>query len=133
MPFTTEDAHFMGQAIRLAERGMNSTHPNPRVGCVLVRDGAVVGEGWHERAGGPHAEVLALRDAGDAARGATAYVSLEPCSHYGRTPHCVDALIAAGVRRVIAAMTDPNPLVSGKGMEILAAAGIKTAVGLLEA
>ena len=133
MPFTAEDAQFMAQAIRLAERGMNSTHPNPRVGCVLVRDGAVVGEGWHEWAGGPHAEVLALRDAGDAARGATAYVSLEPCSHYGRTPPCVDGLVAAGVSRVIAAMTDPNPLVSGKGMEILAAADIETAVGLLEA
>ena len=133
MPFTTEDARFMAQAIRLAERGINSTHPNPRVGCVLVRDGAVIGEGWHERAGGAHAELLALRNAGGAARGATAYVSLEPCSHYGRTPPCVDALIAAGVRRVIAAMTDPNPLVSGKGMEILAAVGIETAVGLLEA
>ena len=133
MPFTAEDAHFMAQAIRLAERGMNSTHPNPRVGCVLVREGAVVGEGWHERAGGPHAEVLALLDAGDAARGATAYVSLEPCSHYGRTPPCVDGLVAAGVSRVIAAMTDPNPLVSGKGMAILAAAHIETAIGLLEA
>ncbi len=133
MPFTADDARLMAQAIRLAERGLNTTHPNPRVGCVLVRDGAVVGEGWHERSGDPHAEVLALRNAGDAARGAAAYASLEPCSHHGRTPPCVDGLIAAGVSRVVAAMTDPNPLVSGKGMEILAAAGIETAVGLLEA
>ena len=123
----------MAQALRLAERGLNTTHPNPRVGCVLVRDGVVVGEGWHERAGGPHAEVVALRNAGEAARGAVAYVSLEPCSHHGRTPPCTEGLIAAGVSRVVAAMTDPNPLVSGKGLDSLAAAGIETAVGLLGA
>ena len=127
------DAHFMAQAIRLAERGLNTTSPNPRVGCVLVREGVVVGEGWHERAGGPHAEVVALTHAGEKAQGATAYVSLEPCSHHGRTPPCADALINAGVVRVVAAMTDPNPLVSGKGLARLAAAGIETSVGLLEA
>ena len=133
MPFTADDTRFMAQALRLAERGLNTTHPNPRVGCVLVRDGVVVGEGWHERAGGPHAEVVALRNAGEAARGAVAYVSLEPCSHHGRTPPCTEGLIAAGVSRVVAAMTDPNPLVSGRGLDSLAAAGIETAVGLLGA
>ena len=132
MSFTAEDSHFMAQALRLAERGLNSTSPNPRVGCVLVRDGLVVGEGWHERAGGPHAEVMALHQAGEAARGATAYVSLEPCNHQGRTPACTEALIDAGISRVIAALTDPNPLVSGKGLDRLAAAGMDTAVGLLE-
>jgi diaminohydroxyphosphoribosylaminopyrimidine deaminase/5-amino-6-(5-phosphoribosylamino)uracil reductase len=132
MPFTPDDARFMAQAIRLAERGMNTTSPNPRVGCVLVRNGEVVGEGWHERAGGPHAEVMALREAGEAARGAVAYVSLEPCSHYGRTPPCAEGLVNAGVGRVLAAMADPNPLVSGKGLAWLAAAGVETSVGLLE-
>lgn len=128
--FTPEDAAYMARAIRLAERGMNTTHPNPRVGCVLVRAGRVVGEGWHARAGGPHAEIEAIRAAGSEARGATAYVSLEPCSHYGRTPPCAEALITAGVSRVVAAMTDPNPLVAGKGLQMLEAAGISTAVGL---
>jgi len=123
----------MSQAIRLAHRGFSTTHPNPRVGCVLVKDGQVVGEGWHERAGEPHAEIYALRAAGEAARGATAYVSLEPCSHHGKTPPCADALIAAGVSRVVAAMQDPNPRVAGQGLAKLAAAGIDTAVGLLEA
>ncbi len=132
MPHTPEDARFMALALRLAELGMNTTHPNPRVGCVLVRDGVLVGEGWHERVGGPHAEVLALRKAGAAARGATVYVSLEPCCHHGKTPPCVEGLIKAGVSRVVAAMTDPNPLVSGKGLAMLAAAGIATSVGLLE-
>ena len=132
MPHTPEDARFMALALRLAGRGMNTTHPNPRVGCVLVRDGVVVGEGWHERVGGPHAEVLALRKAGAAARGATVYVSLEPCCHHGKTPPCVEGLIKAGVSRVVAAMTDPNPLVSGKGLAMVAAAGIETSVGLLE-
>ena len=123
----------MAQALRLAERGLYTTSPNPRVGCVLVRDGEVVGEGWHERTGEPHAEVLALRAAGNAARGATAYVTLEPCNHHGRTPPCSDALIAAGVARVAAAMQDPNPEVAGKGIAQLSAAGIAVDCGLMEA
>lgn len=130
--FSSEDCQFMARALRLAERGLLSTHPNPRVGCVLVRDGVVVGEGWHERAGGPHAEVVALRAAGEAALGSTAYVSLEPCSHYGRTPPCSEALIEAGIRRVVAAMQDPNPRVAGLGLAKLRAAGIEVTVGLLE-
>jgi len=122
----------MAQALRLAEHGLFTTTPNPRVGCVLVKDGLVVGEGWHEKAGEPHAEPLALRQAGAAARGATAYVTLEPCNHHGRTPPCADVLIAAGVARVVAAMNDPNPLVAGQGLEKLRAAGIEVASGLLE-
>lgn len=133
MKFTAADHEFMSRALRLAARGLYTTTPNPRVGCVLARDGAIVGEGWHEKAGGPHAEVFALQAAGDAARGATAYVTLEPCSHHGRTPPCADALIAAGVARVVAAMRDPNPLVAGQGMARLDAAGIATASGLMEA
>lgn len=123
----------MAQALRLAERGLYTTSPNPRVGCVLVRDGNVVGEGWHERAGEPHAEVLALRAAGDAARGATAYVTLEPCSHQGRTPPCADALIAASIARVAIAVQDPNPRVAGQGIATLVAAGIEAECGLMEA
>ncbi len=123
----------MAQALRLAERGLYTTTPNPRVGCVIVRDGRVVGEGWHARAGEPHAEVLALRQARGAARGATVYVTLEPCSHYGRTPPCAHALIDAGVTRVVAAMRDPNPQVCGRGVELLTLAGIRAEVGLLEA
>lgn len=130
--FSAADHAHMAEALRLAELGLYSTSPNPRVGCVLVKDGQVVGRGWHVRAGAPHAEVHALREAGAAARGATAYVTLEPCSHHGRTPPCADALIAAGVGRVVAAMTDPNPLVAGSGLQRLAAAGIATASGLLE-
>lgn len=126
------DHHHMARAIRLARNGLYSTHPNPRVGCVLVRDGEIVGEGWHRRAGGPHAEREALAAAGDRARGATAYVSLEPCCHHGRTPPCSDGLIQAGVTRVLAAMQDPNPLVAGKGMAQLAAAGVAVQSGLLE-
>ncbi|MCB4359434.1 bifunctional diaminohydroxyphosphoribosylaminopyrimidine deaminase/5-amino-6-(5-phosphoribosylamino)uracil reductase RibD [Quatrionicoccus australiensis] len=132
MSFTAVDHGMMARALQLAERGLWTTSPNPRVGCVLVRDGEIVGEGWHEKAGEPHAEVHALRQAGEKAKGATAYVTLEPCSHYGRTPPCAEALIKAGVARVIAAMTDPNPLVAGKGLALLEAAGIKTASGLLE-
>ncbi len=120
----------MRRALQLAARGY--THPNPMVGCVLVRDGAVVGEGWHRLAGGPHAEAAALAAAGDRARGATAYVTLEPCCHFGRTPPCADALIAAGVRRVVAAVRDPNPKVSGGGIERLRAAGVQVDVGLME-
>ena len=126
------DSQWMAQALRLAERGLYTTSPNPRVGCVLVRESRVVGEGWHERAGEPHAEVHALRAAGKLARGATAYVTLEPCSHHGRTPPCADALIAAGVSRVVAAMQDPNPLVAGQGLKKLRAAGIEVECGLME-
>lgn len=132
MSFSAVDHGMMARALQLAERGLWTTSPNPRVGCVIVRDGVIVGEGWHEKAGEPHAEVHALRAAGDLARGATAYVTLEPCSHYGRTPPCAEALIAAGVSRVVAAMRDPNPLVAGKGLAMLEAAGIETACGLLE-
>ena len=128
-----EDYGFIARALRLAERGLYTTTPNPRVGCVIVRDGTVVGEGWHERAGEPHAEIHALRAAGDRARGATVYVSLEPCCHHGRTPPCVDALIEAGVARTVAAMQDPNPRVAGAGLARLRAAGIETAAGVLEA
>lgn len=128
--FDAADRHVMTQALALAERGMYTTTPNPRVGCVIVRDGVVVGEGWHECAGGPHAEVAALRAAGLRARGATAYVTLEPCCHHGRTPPCTQALIDAGVARVIAAMPDPNPRVAGKGLEALRGAGIDVACGL---
>ncbi|EHQ52197.1 riboflavin biosynthesis protein RibD [Ectothiorhodospira sp. PHS-1] len=122
----------MGRALQLARRGLYTTDPNPRVGCVVVRDGHVLGEGFHVRAGEPHAEVLALAHAGEAARGATAYVTLEPCSHHGRTPPCVDALLRAGVGRVVVAMTDPNPLVAGRGLERLREAGVAVAVGLME-
>lgn len=132
MSFSAVDHGMMARALQLAERGLWTTSPNPRVGCVIVRDGLIVGEGWHEKAGEPHAEVHALRAAGEQARGATAYVTLEPCSHYGRTPPCAEALIAAGVSRVVAAMRDPNPLVAGKGLAMLEAAGIETACGLLE-
>jgi len=126
------DTHHMARALRLAARGLNTTTPNPRVGCVIVRDGQVVGEGWHVRAGEAHAEAHALQAAGDAARGATAYVTLEPCSHHGRTPPCADALVRAGVARVVAAMQDPNPLVGGQGLARLAAAGIAITCGVLE-
>ncbi|MEH6784547.1 MAG: bifunctional diaminohydroxyphosphoribosylaminopyrimidine deaminase/5-amino-6-(5-phosphoribosylamino)uracil reductase RibD [Alcanivorax jadensis] len=131
--FTRLDHQYMARALQLAEQGLYTTDPNPRVGCVLVRDGEIVGEGFHARAGEPHAERHALAAAGDRARRATAYVTLEPCSHTGRTGPCADALVAAGVARVIAAMEDPNPLVAGNGMQTLAAAGIETASGLLEA
>ena len=131
-PGTAADHAHMARALALAEQGLFSTSPNPRVGCVLVRDGVVVGEGWHVRAGEPHAEVHALRAAGEAARGATAYVTLEPCSHHGRTPPCAEALVAAGVARVVAAMRDPNPQVSGGGIHLLTLAGIQAEVGLLE-
>lgn len=130
--FTAVDHGMMARALQLAERGLWTTSPNPRVGCVLVSNGKIVGEGWHEKAGEAHAEVNALRAAGAQARGATAYVTLEPCSHFGRTPPCAEALITAGVARVVAAMTDPNPLVAGQGTALLQAAGIATASGLLE-
>jgi len=132
MAFSCADYGFMAHALRLAERGLYTTTPNPRVGCVLVREDRVVGEGWHERAGEAHAEIAALKEAGTKATGATAYVSLEPCSHHGRTPPCTDALIAAKVTRVVAAMQDPNPQVSGSVIEKLRAAGIAAEVGVLE-
>jgi len=125
------DREYMGRALALAGRALYTTSPNPRVGCVLVKNGEVVGEGWHEAAGQAHAEINALRQAGEGSRGATAYVTLEPCNHQGRTPPCTDALIAAGVARVVAAMQDPNPLVSGQGFARLAQAGIQVDQGLL--
>jgi diaminohydroxyphosphoribosylaminopyrimidine deaminase/5-amino-6-(5-phosphoribosylamino)uracil reductase len=130
--FSGADHRYMARALQLAEQGLYTTDPNPRVGCVLVRAGEVVGEGAHLKAGEPHAEVHALRMAAARAEGATAYVTLEPCSHQGRTPPCADALLKAGVARVVAAMEDPNPQVAGRGLARLAAAGIATAVGLLE-
>lgn len=133
MHATADDHRWMARALELAERGLFTTTPNPRVGCVIVRDGRCVGEGWHVRAGEPHAEVHALAMAGEAARGATAYVTLEPCSHHGRTPPCAEALVRAGVGRVVAAMEDPNPLVAGRGLARLREAGIATLSGVLEA
>lgn len=131
--FTKADHQHMAEAIRLAWRGLYTTHPNPRVGCVLVKEGQIVGRGWHQIAGEGHAEVNALRQAGPAAQGATAYVSLEPCSHHGKTPPCAGALIQAGVAKVISAMEDPNPRVSGRGHQLLESAGIQTACGLMQA
>ena len=129
--FTPEDASFMARAIELAGRGLYTTDPNPRVGCVIVKDRQIIGEGWHQQAGEAHAEVLALQAAGANARGATVFVSLEPCSHHGRTPPCSQALIEAGVDRVVAAMEDPNPRVAGSGLRQLRQAGIVTDCGLL--
>ena len=131
-PFSPQDVAFMQLALDLAKQGEFTTTPNPSVGCVLVKDGKVVGKGFHAKAGEPHAEVMALREAGEKARGATAYVTLEPCSHFGRTPPCAKGLVEAGVNKVIAAMCDPNPQVAGKGLQILSDAGIQSAVGLLE-
>jgi diaminohydroxyphosphoribosylaminopyrimidine deaminase / 5-amino-6-(5-phosphoribosylamino)uracil reductase len=130
--FTARDHAMMQRALRLADKARCWARPNPHVGCVLARGDAVVGEGFTQPIGGDHAEIRALRDAGDAARGSTVYVTLEPCAHHGRTPPCVDALIEAGVQRVIAAITDPHPRVSGQGFARLRAAGISTATGLLE-
>ncbi|KTF11696.1 bifunctional diaminohydroxyphosphoribosylaminopyrimidine deaminase/5-amino-6-(5-phosphoribosylamino)uracil reductase RibD [Pseudoalteromonas sp. H105] len=130
--FTEQDHHYMARAIELASLGRFTTTPNPNVGCVLVKDNVVIGEGFHQVAGQGHAEVNALAIAGDKAKGATAYVTLEPCSHFGKTPPCAQALKEAGVSKVIAAMVDPNPQVAGKGLAILANAGIAVASGLLE-
>ncbi len=137
MAFSADDHRFMARALRLAEHGLFTTSPNPRVGCVLVKHNAIIGEGWHERAGEPHAEIAALRDAATkvgagGTADCTAYVTLEPCSHHGRTPPCADALIAARVGRVVAAMSDPNPLVAGQGLDRLRSAGIEVDHGLLE-
>ena len=132
MTFTAVETGFMARALKLAVKGMYTTDPNPRVGCVIVKGGTVVGEGWHARAGQAHAEVLALAQAGDRARDADVYVTLEPCNHHGRTPPCTDALLRAGVRRVVCAMQDPNPLNDGKGSERLRTAGIDVRSGLLK-
>ncbi|BDV43298.1 riboflavin biosynthesis protein RibD [Geotalea uraniireducens] len=129
---TDFNEQMMHHALKLARRGVGKTAPNPAVGCVIVKDGAVVGTGWHRRAGTPHAEVHALRQAGDRARGADAYVTLEPCSHFGRTPPCADALVEAGLARVVIGMVDPNPLVSGRGIARLRAAGVEVITGVLE-
>ncbi|WP_210395930.1 bifunctional diaminohydroxyphosphoribosylaminopyrimidine deaminase/5-amino-6-(5-phosphoribosylamino)uracil reductase RibD [Motiliproteus sediminis] len=130
--FSAADHRYMSRALQLAAEGLCTTEPNPRVGCVLVRDGGIVGEGYHQRAGEGHAEVNALAMAGERAQGATAYVTLEPCSHFGKTPPCSDALVKAGVTRVVSAMEDPNPQVSGRGHQRLRDAGIEVASGLMQ-
>lgn len=132
MAFTEADHTFMSLALRLAKKGLYTTAPNPNVGCVLVKDNEVVGQGWHEKAGDAHAEVNALKQAGHRAEGATAYVTLEPCCHQGKTPPCTNALIEAKVKRVVAAMVDPHSKVAGKGLEQLKQAGIDVESGLLE-
>ena len=133
MTADAKDFAFMARALRLARLGLFTADPNPRVGCVLVRTGTVVGEGYHRCAGAPHAERIALTTAGNLAKGATAYVTLEPCCHQGRTPPCTDSLLAAGVERVVVAMVDPNPRVAGRGLAALEAAGVTVQVGVLEA
>ncbi len=132
-PFTATDHAMMAEALRLARNGLWTTAPNPRVGCVIARGSEIIGRGWHERAGGPHAEVAALAEAGTGARGATAYVTLEPCSHHGRMPPCADALIEAGLVRVVAAIGDPDPRVNGGGLQKLHDGGIEVALGLMQA
>ena len=132
MKWTEEDYLYMSRALQLARRGLYTTHPNPRVGCVLVNNDEIIAEGWHEYSGGPHAEINALNKAGKPARGAECYVTLEPCVHTGKTPPCTDALVNAGIGRVIIAAIDPNPAVAGKGMEQLTQHGIKVAAGLLQ-
>ncbi|MFX5298164.1 bifunctional diaminohydroxyphosphoribosylaminopyrimidine deaminase/5-amino-6-(5-phosphoribosylamino)uracil reductase RibD [Acinetobacter baumannii] len=127
-----QDQYWMQQAIELAKRGLYSTKPNPNVGCVIVKDDQLIGEGFHPKAGQPHAEVFALREAGVHAQGATAYVTLEPCAHYGRTPPCAEALVKAQVKKVVVACPDPNPLVAGKGVQILKNAGIEVEIGICE-
>ena len=133
MDFTAEDHLYMTRALRFAEQGLYSTMPNPRVGCLIVKDGKIVGEGAHLKAGEPHAEVFALRQAGDQAKGATAYITLEPCNHTGRTPPCSQAIVDAGISKVIVAMQDPNPQVAGSGLAHLQAHNIETASGLMQA
>lgn len=127
-----DDERWMKRALRLAEKGRGRTSPNPMVGAVLVKEGRGVGEGFHAKAGEPHAEIVALRKAGDEAEGATLYLNLEPCSHYGKTPPCAPALIEAGVKRIVVGMEDPNPLVKGRGLEMLRIAGLDVEVGILE-
>lgn len=131
MSTPVDDRRYMSEALRLARQGRYTTQPNPRVGCVIVKDDVIVGEGYHARAGGAHAEVVALKQAGHRAFGATAYVTLEPCAHHGRTPPCANELVIAGIKRVVAATEDANPLVAGKGVQILREAGIEVEVGLL--
>ncbi|HUL41476.1 MAG TPA: bifunctional diaminohydroxyphosphoribosylaminopyrimidine deaminase/5-amino-6-(5-phosphoribosylamino)uracil reductase RibD [Burkholderiales bacterium] len=130
--FSQDDHRYMAQALRLAEQGLYTASPNPRVGCVIVKEDKIVGQGWHERAGLPHAEINALKMAGENARGATVYITLEPCNHQGQTGPCSDALIQAAVGRVVAALQDPNPLVNGGGLKKLAHAGIRAEQGILE-
>ena len=131
--FSADDHRHMARALQLAARGLYTTTPNPRVGCVIVKHNQIVGEGWHQRAGTAHAEIHALQMAADAARDATVYITLEPCSHHGRTPPCVEALVSAGVARVVAAIADPNPLVAGQGIQLLTQAGIQAETGLMGA
>ena len=131
MNVSPKDIEFMARALRLAQRGIYTADPNPRVGCVIVRGDRVVGEGWHQRAGGHHAEIMALEGIGQDAAGATAYVTLEPCCHHGRTPPCTDALIAAGIGRCVIGSTDPNPAVAGQGESQLSAAGVTVETGVL--
>jgi len=132
MQANSQDNFYISKAIQLAQKGLYTTQPNPRVGCVIVLNNKIVGEGYHQKAGGPHAEIFALKQAAKNAKGATAYVSLEPCSHQGKTPPCADALINAGIARVVCAMQDPNPLVAGKGLQKLQQAGIETLSGLMQ-
>jgi diaminohydroxyphosphoribosylaminopyrimidine deaminase/5-amino-6-(5-phosphoribosylamino)uracil reductase len=131
MQDTDRDLFYMQKALALAAKAEGHTSPNPMVGAVVVKDGRIVGQGYHQKAGTPHAEVHALRDAGDLAKGATIYVTLEPCCHYGRTPPCTEAIKAAGIKRVVTAMTDPNPQVAGQGLNILKAAGIEVVSGIM--
>jgi len=133
MSFSRFDHHCMARALQLAKRGLFSTHPNPNVGCVIADRERISGEGWHEIAGGPHAEIAALRQAGATANGSTAYVTLEPCSHHGRTPPCVEVLLKAGISRVVMASADPNPQVNGQGRERLKMAGVAVETGLMAA
>ena len=132
MTFSATDYRYMARALQLAKKGVGSTSPNPNVGCVLVKNGEMIAEGWHEKAGQPHAEINALQQAGNNAEGSTAYVTLEPCCHHGKTPPCTDALIKAKVSRVVAAMVDPHSRVAGQGLKILEQAGITVEHGLLE-
>ena len=132
MNWSETDYQYMSRALQLARRGLYTAHPNPRVGCVIVKDNRTIAEGWHQQTGGPHAEVHALNTAGDKARGADCYVTLEPCVHTGKTPPCTDAIITAGIKRAVIAATDPNPKVSGKGISALNQAGINTETGLMQ-
>ena len=130
--FSADDYRYMARALKLAEKGRYTTHPNPRVGCVLVKNNRIIGEGYHRKAGEAHAERLAIANASENPEGATAYVTLEPCCHHGKTPPCTDALIEAKLSRVVVAMQDPNSLVAGKGLDLLRQAGVTVAAGLLE-